>query len=112
MNQQMQFIEMDDMYYSQSRSREIHDIVRGVEEIADITNDMKTIVLEQQDYIDIIDNNINDTEEYVREAEEETKQAYEDEPCCNKYLRYALYGLGVIVVVLCVLLIGKFILLR
>jgi t-SNARE complex subunit (syntaxin) len=108
---QVQIIEMDDMYYA-SRSKEIHDVIRGVEEIADMTNDLKTIVLEQEEYIKIIDENINDTADYVREADEETQEAHDEEPCCNKYLRYALYGLGIIVIILCGLLIVKFMIFR
>jgi t-SNARE complex subunit (syntaxin) len=109
--QQIQIIEMDDQYY-QSRSKEIQDVIKGVQEIAELTEDMKTLVLEQEEYIDIIDENINDTQKYVEEAEHETKEAYEDEPCCNKYLRYVLCGLGIIVVLLCGLLIVKFMIFR
>jgi t-SNARE complex subunit (syntaxin) len=111
LQQRVQIIEMDDYYYK-SRSKEIHDVCAGIEEIAGLTDDMKTLVLEQEEYITVIDNNINETEDHVLQAEEEVQEAYEDEPCCNRYLRYALYALGLIVIILCVLLIIKFVLFR
>ncbi len=108
----LDFDTIDDFEYSQERSNDIKDIVKGIYEVKDIVEDLQIIVTDQNEYFNQIDYNITETENNTKDAVEEIQEAVTDEPCCSKTIRYILYGLGVLVGTLALLLIGKFLFFR
>jgi len=67
------------MYHTryQQRSQEIQSLVKSINELADLTNDLRTLVLEQGSILDRIDYNVEHIHVAVKKSEGEVGKANE-----------------------------------
>ena len=96
-----------DQEYQKARSDDIKKICKGVQELDDITHDLKTLVYEQNDQIIYIENNIRKTEDNIKKGGDYVNQSNQEHTCCDKLKKNMIYILCILIFVLCVILIIK-----
>jgi len=90
----------------QDRSREIQNIVRSIKELADIMEDLRVLVVDQGTILDRIDFNIEQVESMTNDAVSIVVEANETQQ--KSRTKICMMALCVAVMVLCLLLIAKF----
>jgi syntaxin 16 len=103
--EQLQNVALNQSRYNQ-RSQEIQGIVQSITELAEITNDLRSLVVDQGTILDRIDYNIEQVHLLVKEGEDTVIDFNKNSQ--NSRKKIFILGLCVTVFILCLLLIIKF----
>ena len=98
-----------DSLYQQQRSNDIKKICEGVQNIDEVIHDLRTIIYEQSETLDHITVNIDNATNDTEEVEKITDKALHNMKFCDKLKRNLIWGLLIVIVIMCLLLIFKFI---